>query len=98
MEGLSCPVCGQEDTINVLAKVWVELNDDGTDAYADTLDMKGGPEWDENSEADCPDCGFSGLMGDFEEDGRKVVYEGSTFHVVHRDGRRSRTYPAQEPT
>lgn len=60
LEGYKCPKCGQEDEILVRAFMWVSLTDEGTDACAD-----GNVEYESTSDAECPECGFSGTLSDF---------------------------------
>jgi len=68
LEGLRCPKCGHKDEIIVFAKMWVSLNDDGTDPYADSVEC-GDVEYDENSPARCPECGHHGKMMEWERKG-----------------------------
>lgn len=65
LAGMRCPKCGQEDQINVAAKIWTSVIDNGTD---DDLQDDHNVEYDEDSEAACPDpeCGFTGTWGDFQ--------------------------------
>ncbi len=60
---MACPKCGDEDHIDVAAVVWVRLTDDGTDLDAP---KDGSHEWDDNSEAQCVACDYSGKVRDFE--------------------------------
>lgn len=65
LEGLACPKCGQDDELLVVAKMWVSLRDDGTDPFADSTKMCGDVEYDNDSSAQCPECGFHGELRDF---------------------------------
>jgi hypothetical protein len=75
LEGMSCPVCGQEEEILVRARMWVSLRDDGTDAYADSLDMRGEVEYDDESDAACTACRFEATLAAFEAAGRHVSWD-----------------------
>jgi len=59
LEGFRCPQCGQTEKLAVLARMWVALTDDGTDPYDDAVDNMGGTEWDDDSPAECPNCGHA---------------------------------------
>jgi rubredoxin len=66
LEGYKCPSCGREDKLLVYASMWVAVMDDGTDPHDDSLDMKGGTEYDDDSNAECPGCRFAAKLKDFE--------------------------------
>ena len=66
LEGKKCPACGHEDELLVVAKQWVSLTDDGTDPFADSLDMKTEVDYNGDSPAECPVCGFAGKLGMWE--------------------------------
>jgi len=66
LEGLRCPNCGNEDELLVRAEMWVSLTDDGTDPFANSTKHRGGVEYDENSDAACPECDYEGALKDFE--------------------------------
>lgn len=59
LEGLKCPKCGYDESIHVLSSVWVTVFDDGTE-YHDC-----GPEYDDDSWADCPECNYHGKLVDW---------------------------------
>ena len=58
---MECPECGAE-YLDVQARVWVRLVDDGTDADAS---RDGNHEWDDDSACAC-DCGWRGTVRDAE--------------------------------
>jgi hypothetical protein len=60
--GYECPECGEDDTIDITAKVDVRLTEDGTDADES---RDGSHEWDEDSPASCG-CGWQGKVADLE--------------------------------
>lgn len=66
LEGLRCPECENEAELVVCARVWVSLTDDGTDPYADSTKNCGGTDYDDDSDARCPDCGYTGKLKDFK--------------------------------
>lgn len=53
LEGCACPKCGQEDCFDVEATSTFRLIDNGTEYHTDV-------EYDDDSEASCPDCAWSG--------------------------------------
>jgi hypothetical protein len=57
---MKCPKCGSED-IDVKITAWARVSDGGAE-------VRGEPEWDEDSDAECADCGHEGVVGDFEEE------------------------------
>ena len=67
LEGKACPRCGQEDDIHLLVLTWMSLNDDGTDFYADSLKWMPEAEYDKDTHARCPYCGFAGKLEDFDQ-------------------------------
>jgi len=59
---MRCPKCGESDSIEIEAKIWVRLMHDGTD------EVQGGcTEWDDDSLARCDHCDYEGKVKDFEE-------------------------------
>lgn len=62
LEGLKCPECGYEDEILVYAEMWVSLTDDGTDSFADSLKHRSDVAYDENRDAECPNCQHVGRL------------------------------------
>ncbi|MPR10150.1 hypothetical protein [Microvirga tunisiensis] len=67
---MRCPHCRKDSKIEIVAKVSVRLTADGTDS--DEV-SDGSHEWDDDSQADCRDCGFSGLVKDFRMTGLDLV-------------------------
>jgi hypothetical protein len=63
---LRCPKCHGEDSIDILASVWLRLMPDGTDADASAC---GDHEWCDQSAASCDACGYQGHVVDFESPG-----------------------------
>ena len=57
---MSCPCCGDDDSITITATVTmdVQLCEDGTDD-----DGGGDREWDDNSDAECGYCDWKGTAG-----------------------------------
>jgi hypothetical protein len=45
---------------------WVAMTDDGTDPFDDDLKNGGDTEWDMDTQARCPECGYEGAMSDFQ--------------------------------
>lgn len=54
---MTCPACGEDDSLDVTATLSVRLTADGTDADASG---DGSHEWDEDSECSCRACGWGG--------------------------------------
>lgn len=65
LESRRCPQCSSFGPFEVSISAWVLVHDDGTD-YAE----HGSVEFDEESLAKCPGCGYSGKFGDFDESRR----------------------------
>jgi hypothetical protein len=61
---LRCPKCRKEDSIDILAAIWVRLTDDGTDP---DLAKNYSHEWHDQSHARCIACEYSGKAGDFRQ-------------------------------
>jgi len=62
LESRRCPQCSSHGPFEVSISTWVLLYDDGTD-YAE----HGSVEFDDESPAKCPSCGYSGKFGDLDE-------------------------------
>lgn len=60
LENRKCPKCGQEDRFHVAAQSIFVVVDDGTDGHYDV-------EYDDESYADCPDCGWWGCWKQTED-------------------------------
>jgi Zn ribbon nucleic-acid-binding protein len=58
-----CPRCGDEDSIDILAEVWLRVTADGTDADASA---NGHHEWISKSTAQCAACGHTARLAHFE--------------------------------
>ena len=65
LEGLRCPNCRNDSKLLIWAVVCVAVTDDGTDPYDDATKGKGDQDWNENSRAECPECGRNGKLRDF---------------------------------
>jgi hypothetical protein len=61
---MACPGCAHGEFLDVQAKVFVRLVEDGTD-----IDGSGNHdhEWDEDSICQCSSCGWSGLVEDAKQ-------------------------------
>lgn len=60
---MSCPNCGRDDRIIVLASAWVQLTADGTE---EPRCGYGGEEWDEHSPCRCLACEFESEVTEFD--------------------------------
>jgi len=60
---MRCPKCGNEDQLDVQAKLWIRLCEDGTDADASE---DGNHEFGAESPAQCCACGHCGTVREFE--------------------------------
>jgi hypothetical protein len=60
---MRCPNCGAEDCIDIQARLWVHVTDDGTDPDASD---NGNHEWTQDSPALCTACGYCWRVRDFE--------------------------------
>lgn len=57
---MCCPECNQNDRFNIAVEAWASVTDDGTEDFSEVY-------WDDNSSCVCPDCGFTGKVGDFKK-------------------------------
>jgi predicted nucleic-acid-binding Zn-ribbon protein len=60
LEGISCPKCGNEDRLFIVATILADVTDDGADIAKHSC-----VEWDRFSHAQCPDCGETGQVSHF---------------------------------
>jgi hypothetical protein len=60
LKGIRCPKCGQEEHFRIAAIIQCLVTDDGSDPVGDH-------EWDEDSPASCPECGFNGEWKKFQK-------------------------------
>jgi predicted RNA-binding Zn-ribbon protein involved in translation (DUF1610 family) len=58
LEGIKCPACGNEEQFRIAGRALFTVTDDGTEDHGDI-------EWDDDSYADCPECGRHGTLRDF---------------------------------
>ena len=61
---MKCPKCGDENEIDIQASVWLRVTSNGTDADASNC---GDHHWTPDRPAECSNCGYTGLVKDFEE-------------------------------
>lgn len=71
---LVCPKCGASDKLDVSARIWVRLVNDGTDQdLAHNLDH----EWDDDSPCYCGACGWTGTVRNAANpDGAQAIIDG----------------------
>ena len=60
LQGIRCPQCGQDGRFNITALITCMVTDNGSDPVGDH-------EWDDDSSAHCPDCGFDGKLKAFRK-------------------------------
>lgn len=60
--GMKCPHCGEDDEIDVQAKIWVRLVCDGTDIDESA---SGDHEWEDDSAVACRGCGHEATVKEF---------------------------------
>jgi len=65
LDGVVCPVCGQEDQFDIQIHGSARVNDYGWDD--ETV------EWDNSSWCICGDCGYTGSFGEFNYCGDKTI-------------------------
>jgi hypothetical protein len=58
LEGVACPKCKYEDRFLIVGTSTFTVTDAGTENHSDI-------EWDDDSSCTCPECGFSGKLGEF---------------------------------
>jgi hypothetical protein len=59
---MECPSCSSDESIIVAVTLWVTLVSDGTDIGAQDH------EWTDESQAECFNCRFTGIVADFTEE------------------------------
>jgi len=64
--GLCCPNCGKDDGIDIAATVWIRMTPGGSDTEASFC---GDHTYDPDHDAACQNCGFEGLVSDFQVKG-----------------------------
>jgi len=70
LEGMRCPKCKHDDEVLVQATIWTSLKDDGTDHYADSI-RDASVDYDDDSSACCPMCGYFGKLQDWRRPTKK---------------------------
>jgi hypothetical protein len=63
---MRCPQCGGHDQLDIQARVWIRVCEDGTDA---DLSRDGSQYYEPGSPALCAACGCYGTVGEFERAG-----------------------------
>lgn len=58
LEGLRCPMCKQEEVLQIHGETLFRVVDDGTESHGDV-------EWDQDAYTRCPECGHEGKLQDF---------------------------------
>lgn len=59
LEGIKCPACGNEDRFRIACTTVFTVTDEGTEDHGDI-------EWDDDSYAECPECGRRGTLKVFK--------------------------------
>jgi len=67
LENRRCPKCGHPDEVIIEARLWVSLQDDGSDPYADSIPNTD-VSYDEDSPAHCPECGHDDCFSEWLEE------------------------------
>lgn len=64
LEGIRCPKCGQEERFFIHSSITAAVTDNGAEiAPSPRADI----EWDRNSNAECPACGYSACLKHFRK-------------------------------
>jgi hypothetical protein len=79
----ACPQCGQGDELDIAATVYVRLVADGTDADAS---HDGSHHWQDDSEAQCLACGWSGTVLNLDPDTFFTLQLGLGSNVAPHEG------------
>lgn len=61
LEGMSCPVCGNQEPFEICGSCWFLVFQDGVDEPSEV-------EWDDSSPCRCPACGHTATVGYFMSD------------------------------
>lgn len=57
--GMVCPSCGEDDSLEIAATIWVRLFDNGTDTDEATCHDH---EWSDDSACKCASCDWTGTV------------------------------------
>lgn len=68
LEGIKCPDCGNEDTFRIAGTTIFTVTDEGTEDHGDV-------EWNDDSHAECAECGREGPLKEFAKNSFKVWVE-----------------------
>ncbi|MXX35382.1 MAG: hypothetical protein F4Z50_11555 [Gemmatimonadetes bacterium] len=52
--GAKCPKCGHRERLRVVARIWVDLTDDGS--VPSDAPGRGDHEWEDDAMTECPKC------------------------------------------
>lgn len=80
LEGIRCPVCGNNSSFKIEARVTCAVTDDGS------VVEDGDHEWDDDSSCVCSNCGESGTVSDFDFSGVNgvvLVLDNGVLKEVH---------------
>lgn len=88
LEGLHCPICKQEDRLQITGVALFEVTDGGTG------EPEGGIEWGDESPTHCPSCEYGGTLKDFRKDDPDPSTESSYEVVMYVKKRYTKVYKA----
>lgn len=58
LQGIACPICGNDSVIHIDVRVLARVTDDGAETFGDI-------EWDGDSFTECPQCEHRGTLAEF---------------------------------
>lgn len=59
LDNIQCPKCGQDKRFKIAAQILVTVTDNGVE------DIGGDFDWDKDSFAQCPECGYNEKLSGF---------------------------------
>ena len=79
---MRCPKCGDENSLDIAATVWIRVCEDGTDADAS---RDGSHDYEPHSPARCGACGHCGTVREFELAGSATSASSKPvfIHLLH---------------
>ena len=68
LEGLACPICGHDESLQITVEHIVLMRDDGHD-----FDHSKHSHWDDDSQCQCPTCEYTATVQHFDLDNAREV-------------------------
>lgn len=76
LEGVECPKCKSAESFEIVARITVEVTDEGTE------DMMDGYEWGDSASCVCGKCKHAGLLRDFKIEIEDRDEDAADFYIA----------------